>query len=348
MNKKIIALAVAMLPAAAMADVTIYGAIKAGLESVKAGDHGSETRVDDIGSRIGFKGSEDLGNGLKAIWQVESKLSIDGTAVNGPNTWATRDSFIGFSGDYGKVRLGRLSTYGNLDLESLDTYEYGSKAAGFGTYYRNDTRFANAIRYDSPDLAGLTLAAVYGFDENGDTSQDKWNIGGTYAFSDMFVGFDYQQRNDVLGTSKDAKQFRIEGGYNANNLYAALSYQYTKSAGGVFSWADSFLDVAALTPAELAELANSDVKTQEAGFTVGYTIDNFTPKFSYAKGWDAKINGDKLADSGYDQWIVGVDYAFSKRTIAGLQYGQIKFDAGDKYGVNGDEKAYSLNVVHKF
>ena len=344
MNKKIIALAVAMLPAAAMADVTIYGAIKAGLENVKAGDDSRVTKVDDIGSRIGFKGSEDLGNGLKAIWQVESKLSIDGTNSNGNNTWATRDSFVGFAGDYGKVRLGRLSTFGNSDLESLDTWEYGSKAAGFGTYYRNDTRFANAIRYDSPDLAGLTLTAVYGLDENGDASQDKWNIGGTYAFSDMFVGFDYLQKNDAFN-DKDAKQFRIEGGYNANNLYAALSYQYTKAAVGAgFSWAGDFVSAANITPA----LANADIKTNEAGLTVGYTIDNFTPKFSYAKGWDAKIDGKKESDTGYDQWIVGVDYAFSKRTVAGLQYGQIKFDADDKFGKNGDEKAYSLNVVHKF
>lgn len=343
MNKKIIALAVALLPAAAMADVTIYGAIKAGVESVKKGDAGSVTNVDDIGSRIGFKGNEDLGNGLKAIWQVESKLSIDGTNSNGNNTWATRDSFIGLAGDFGKVRLGKLSTYGNLDLESLDTYEYGSKAAGFGsTLYRNDTRFNNAIRYDSPDLAGLTLAAVWGFDENGDASQDKWNIGGTYAFSNMFVGFDYLQNNDEA-EGKDAKQFRLEGGYNANNLYAALSYQYTKSPGGAFSWAGDFANAATL-----ALVGDADVKTQEAGFTVGYTIDKFTPKFSYAKGWDAKVDGDDLADSGYDQWIVGVDYAFSKRTIAGLQYGQVKFDADDKYGKNGDEKAYSLNVVHKF
>lgn len=346
MNKKIIALAVAMLPAAAMADVTIYGAIKAGVESVKAGDAGSVTNVDDIGSRIGFKGNEDLGNGLKAIWQVESKLSIDGQNADGTysngtgsNVWASRDSFVGFAGDFGSIKIGKLSTYGNLDLESLDTYEYGSKAAGFGTYYRNDTRFNNAVRYDSPDLAGLTFAAVYGFDE-AEGSANKWNIGGTYAFSNMFVGVDYLQKDAKVGT--DSKQFRIEGGVDANNLYAALSYQYTKSQGGAASWAGDFADAATL-----AAIADKDVKTNEAGLTVAYTVDRFVPKFSYAKGWDAKVDGDKASDTGYDQWIVGVDYKFSKRTIAGLQYGQIKFDGSDA-GENGDEKAYSFNVVHKF
>ena len=75
MNKKLIALALAALPAAAMADVTMYGIMKIGVENTSADfgnkyDH-SQNRIDDYGSRIGFKGTEDLGDGLKAIWQVE-------------------------------------------------------------------------------------------------------------------------------------------------------------------------------------------------------------------------------------------------------------------------------------
>lgn len=97
--KKLIALAVAALPMAAMADVTLYGTVEASIENGKAltytgGAKKSTTRIDDTGSLIGFKGSENLGNGLKAIWQVEQALSIDGTNVNGNNTWATRDSFV--------------------------------------------------------------------------------------------------------------------------------------------------------------------------------------------------------------------------------------------------------------
>ena len=86
--KKLIALAVAALPMAAMADVTLYGNIEASIENGKSlaysgGAKKSTTRIDDTGSLIGFKGSENLGNGLKAIWQVEQALSIDGTNVNG-------------------------------------------------------------------------------------------------------------------------------------------------------------------------------------------------------------------------------------------------------------------------
>lgn len=67
--KKLIALAVAALPMAAMADVTLYGTVEAALETGKGLKHTnntkSTTRVDDTGSLIGFKGAEDLGNGLK-------------------------------------------------------------------------------------------------------------------------------------------------------------------------------------------------------------------------------------------------------------------------------------------
>ena len=114
--KKLIALAVAALPMAAMADVTLYGNIEASIENGKSVAYAggntkstaatkSTTRVDDTGSLIGFKGSENLGNGLKAIWQVEQGLNIDGTTGAGSgngynNTWATRDSFIGLTGNF--------------------------------------------------------------------------------------------------------------------------------------------------------------------------------------------------------------------------------------------------------
>jgi predicted porin len=85
MHKKSLAALVATLfavPFAAHADVTIYGFLSSSIESTKAtgatagsaSDYKSRTRVVDDNSRIGFKGNEDLGNGTKAIWQVESSL----------------------------------------------------------------------------------------------------------------------------------------------------------------------------------------------------------------------------------------------------------------------------------
>ena len=103
MKKTLIALALTALPVAAMADVVLYGQIKGGVgvtgganvtstewdkNTVNGGSttahyksqdkSGTITQMEDYGSRIGFKGEEDLGNGLKAIWQVEQRVSLAG------------------------------------------------------------------------------------------------------------------------------------------------------------------------------------------------------------------------------------------------------------------------------
>jgi|SRR5690349_20490080 len=129
MNKKLMAVAVAGalgVPAAALAqEVQIYGRANVGVDSYSAtgatagsgSDVKSRTRVFDQGSRLGFRGTEDLGGGLKAIWQIESGVNIDTGSANGQSgaantstgTLATRDSYAGLEGGFGRVQFGRLA-----------------------------------------------------------------------------------------------------------------------------------------------------------------------------------------------------------------------------------------------
>lgn len=136
MKKSIIALVIAGLPLAASAEVILYGQIKSsvtvGQVKIK-GDAGSETSstatsINDNTSRIGFKGSENLGGDLKAIWQVEQKTAITG----GSQGFATRDSFIGLQGNFGKIRAGKLSNMLN-EMDTIDPWMYKTNAAGLGT-----------------------------------------------------------------------------------------------------------------------------------------------------------------------------------------------------------------------
>ncbi|MBV8680625.1 MAG: porin, partial [Aquitalea sp.] len=217
MNKKLIAVALAALPVAhAMADVTIYGTIAADIQNGKTYDgqassgKKSATRIDDAGSSIGFKGTEDLGNGLKAIWQVEQGLNIDGTSgsssANGySGNLASRDSFVGLQGSFGKVRLGRLSTFQNSDTETYDAWTYAGNAdktvAGMTYMSGNwlDGRHNNAIRYDLPEVvAGLSGAVLYSADENRSTGTNGartntqfWSLGAAYTNSGFFVNGGY-------------------------------------------------------------------------------------------------------------------------------------------------------------
>ena len=345
--KKLIALAVAALPMAAMADVTLYGTIEASIENGKSVAYAggnikstaatkSTTRVDDTGSLIGFKGSENLGNGLKAIWQVEQALSIDGTNVNGNNTWATRDSFVGLTGNFGTVRLGKLSTYLNSDMEKFDAWIYGAGVNGatWTTANTLDGRFDNAIRYDSPNLNGFKFTAAYGFDEkrktvgNGNRSnQAMWNLGAGYENAGYYadIGYVSFQDTDASG-SKDGNYWRLEGGYNANNLLVALAYGQSKLYAG----------------------AADATKAKEAALTVGYTMGALTPKFTYAHVWDTKTNGVK-ADDGINQYVIGVDYALSKRTTAYTSFGYVKHD--NIIVADTDERkerTLAVGVQHKF
>jgi predicted porin len=84
--------------------------------------------------------------------------------------------------------------------------------------------------------------------------------------------------------------------------------------------------------------------------SVGYTIGAFTPKASYAKGWNEKANGSTVADSGYRQYVFGVDYALSKRTTAGLSYGNAQYGAGtaEAAGTKTTFKTLSFNLAHSF
>lgn len=409
MNKKLIALALAALPAVAMADVTMYGIMKLGVENTswkmgKGGDRHSQNRIDDYGSRIGVKGSEDLGDGLKAIWQVESAVRLDGDQdVTGEgSTFKTRDSFVGLDfGDFGKIRFGRLSTQLNDPLSIVDIWEYDTGANGLNVFTRTGIRLNNAVRYDSPDWAGFNFNLIYGtYEKKGSdpasshvawTGVEKGNgvayrngyvggVGLNYQNSGFFVSYGYEYHSDNFATRNGSQDpawgwtgderakwsngyvHRVELGYNANNLFLGLGYQQTKLGGG---WAleDSQNN-------KILEYVGDyqGVKTQEIAFSAAYTIGQFTPKFSYAHGWDMKSadNGNgKLKNTKYDQFVVGVDYALSKRTIAGLAWGQLKMGRGgqyeydytdiwgndhDSFSSNGKatQRTIGLSLLHKF
>lgn len=348
MNKKLIALALAALPVAhAMADVTIYGTIEADMESSKTYANGVKntsgqlkagTRIDDTGSLIGFKGNEDLGNGLKAIWQVEQGLSIDGTTVNAANTFATRDSFVGLQGAFGKVRLGKLSTFLNSDAGAPDAWIYGNKGVNglsYSSINQLDGRVNNAIRYDIPEfVTGLTGAVLYGVDEARSTTaipgqtQNKQviSVGASYTNSGFFGTFGYNRFSDdiVSGTSfKGGNYWRLEGGYNANNILAAVYYGQSRLAVGDGSTGTdgtfSSLFSAGVTPFT----TGAELKKKEGGLTVGYTIGAITPRFSYGRVWGATVNGADVKGH-LNQYVLGADYALSKRTTAYASYGYVQ------------------------
>ena len=350
MKKTLIALALTTLPVAAMAEVVLYGQMKAGYEasSTKNTDEKRgpyENGIADYGSRIGFKGSEDIGHNMKVIWQVESRIHL-GHSNGGSDGWANRDSFIGLETPYGKIRAGRISNQMNANMDVIDAWEYNNAALGLSKFTRTDARYVG-IAYDSPEWAGFNFNVLYSPRDNVNGANrvaeynshlgtgEKYSVGLNYKNSGWFAkyGFDYVKNSGFkvhhvengalgktyVGENKDGQVHRLEGGYDANNWFVGAGYQYTKNTSSYFR---------ALNDSQFGSVNDHDRgvdnQGQEAALTVGYHFGNIFPKISYAHGWDAKINGTKERNTKYDQIVIGADYAFSKRTTANVQAGWLR------------------------
>jgi predicted porin len=327
MNKKLMALALAVLPACAMADVTIYGKFDIGLENNREnftnGSSLATTRVDDYVSWLGFKGNEDLGNGLKAIWQVESAVWIDGSGTNG---FGTRDTFVGLSGGFGTLRLGRISNAQRFPMKPDDDFWFSSTPTRGGAnepniFTRTGYFVKNAVRYDSPDLAGFRASLQWSAGENktaANSANDGYNIGLNYRNGPWLVeyGHDNQDNPAALANSKRATADTLSAGYTSNGLRAIVSYQRAQG----WDWNDrGFIGPKA---------AASGLKTREVAASVSYDIGAFTPMLTWAHGANQQNDAGTINDSGYQQWILGLNYHLSKNTSAILSYGYLKFGDG--------------------
>jgi predicted porin len=181
MNKKLVALAVAgafALPLAAeaqTANVTLYGRLNMDLEFIKGqqtaangGGNPTVNRVSSNSSRFGMRGTESLGGGLNAIFQIESAISGD----TGGNTLAGRETFVGLQGSWGKFTMGKFlmpmddlhPIFGNAPtlttsiLATAALWAQGPLSKGAGGF---DARTGNNLRYDSPNFQGFTTAWQY-------------------------------------------------------------------------------------------------------------------------------------------------------------------------------------------
>ncbi|MEA5098843.1 MAG: porin, partial [Burkholderiaceae bacterium] len=157
-------LAVAALSAVGLAhaqsNTTIYGAVDIGY----AKSTGTKTAMDDkYDNRLGFQGYEDLGNGLKATFQLEHRFKL----YNGKET-ANQifegASNVGLQGSFGQVRFGRVNELSTETFRKIDPFEQYGVGSMFKTHLRGDNlegRISNTVRYDSPNLNGIQLGASY-------------------------------------------------------------------------------------------------------------------------------------------------------------------------------------------
>jgi len=346
---KLVAALLAAAPMLSHADVTVYGSIRAGLNTYKtAKTDQTTTGVDDYSSRIGFKGNEDLGNGLKAIWQVETGFAVDGTGSatgTSSGTFANRTSFVGLEGNFGKIRLGYLDDV-TSETEATDIW-YDSRKTGYAfPLYEGedkldtftDGRYKNSIRYDTPNLYGFTGILQYGADETPQAGQPKaTRLGARLGYSNagFFGAYAYQAiQHQGVNNDQTSSINRIEAGYDANNLYLAATYNWVKYYPGAGASNNGVLPF-------------NKFEGQSWAVTGAYTIGAFQPKVTYSQSIDPKIDGVKH-NLDRKQFAVGLDYSLSKRSLIGVQYAQINYEDGFKtdLGFKGT-KSDSIGVYMK-
>nr|WP_258869406.1 porin [Aquitalea magnusonii] len=338
MQKKSLAALVATLfavPFAAHADVTIYGFLSSGIESTKAtgatdgssSEYKSRTRIVDHNSRIGFKGTEDLGNGTKAIWQVESSLrNFEQGGTNDKNqsaTFATRNSFVGLdNANFGKVLVGQNDT-AYKTLTNIGLNLFGDTTAenngSSSVYSRGEQRLINSVHYFSPNWSGFQLGVSYGVDEtrtdsvatNGSTDATRLSLAGNYTNGGLQVAAGWDRQNDK-GNYKGATLY---SGKNTNFYKLATSYKFATGtfvgAGYEFGRFD-------------ATTGGTTLKQDDWTLSVGQDIGAATLKLEYSslgrlKGAAAGTEDDYKAH----QWALGADYNLSKSTKVFSYYTKI-------------------------
>lgn len=335
MKKSLIALAVAGVVAApaafaATGNVDIYGILDASVNHIDVDIEGVANfdqwsvgeNYGNSGSRLGFKGTEDLGGGLKALWQVESTISVDSTSSVG-----NRNTFVGVGGGFGTVLIGRHDTPEKISTGAMDFF-----ADQTGDYNSNltiiDTREQNVIAYISPSFSGLTLAAatVAGEGTNGgknDGLMDHYSLAAMYANGPLAVSLAHTMISEGynLGTlSAMGQPLAAVGATTDDHDIWRLGVSYTM---GDIKVAAVYQDI-------------SGDNIDSAGWTLGaaYTMGPIVLKAQYNSREDV-----------LEGWTLGADYNLSKRTKAYLNYTKQAEESGN---VDIDLSALSAGVRHSF
>ncbi|AWI79576.1 porin [Parazoarcus communis] len=352
MQKKLIALAVAGLMAApvfAQSNVTVYGRIDMGYVNFgdsKTSGVDSRNAIDSglyAPSYLGFKGVEDLGNGLKVGFDFQTRLNIDRNEQRDQvSSGSRRDAYLYVAGGFGTVAAGRLTTPQDSLLGSVDpmgssvmagyqlTYNQGANLLG-----ANVTRLDNVLAYISPSFGGFKVTVAYtgngiGEESNGNESAAGdariWAISPVYSNGPLTVGLNYHrvemQSTVAAVDGLTEKVWDVAAAYDFGVVKLSAAYGGDKldnNGGDVRQWF-----VGASIPVSTAG---------KVGLVYGRSDD------------------DDRSNAEDSRWAVGYTHDLSKRTMAYAQYGSMDIDSNSRNtGYNGAmyERALGVGLLHKF
>ena len=346
MQKKIIALAIASAltaPALAFADTAnanFYGVLNGDIELVKAGGApaaaaSSRGRITSNASRFGVNGSDDLGNGLSAIYQIESRVNLAGTETTGGAGVfdGIRNTNLGLKGAFGTAFVGQWDTpfkVSHNKVELFDNTTIATATALLGSLSGKQNVFnvrqGSSVQYWTPDMAGFKVMGAY------------------------------STRNDVTANNNGTPRLAsVSGAYDAGPIYVALAYEQHKAApvGAASALTDKgtrlvgafTTDVfqVGLTYEKLTIASATGDKSRNAVSVEGkFSLPAGTIGATYTRAGD--MTG--TANSGATQLSLRYGYMMSKRTEAYAMYTNINNKAAASYNFS-DVATIPANVGSK-
>lgn len=346
MKKKLVAVAVAGVFAAPLAaqaqtaNVTLYGRLNMDVELVNGAASGQDkanvTRVSSNSSRLGVRGTESLGGGLSAVFQIESNVQAD----TGGSTLASRETFVGLQGSWGTVKIGNfLAPYDDLHpifgnvptlttsiLSTATLWSQGQISKNQGGF---DARLNNSLRYDSPNIAGFVGSAQISLGEGtaypGNVHAYVLSLGGFYTNGPLQLGIGYELNSRVRGQGLDDYAISVAGGYNFGLFRLAAVYQRLDYEQPLGKLKQDMWGISGTVPAGPGTvyaywgMVNDGKGDCSAAGTAACRIGGLT-------------NGDS---SKAQQWEISYTYPLSKRTLLYAGYVGI---------YNDDNASYTFNI----
>lgn len=337
-------------------------------------------------SRLGVKGNEDLGNGLKAIYQIEFGINVTDTnndLDNNADSITMRNTFVGLGGDWGSFLIGRHDTplkmsTGKLDLFA-DTLADNNTTVGF-----NDIRADNIVAYISPSFSGFNFSAAVipaggsnftgGLNTEADSINQGWSVAGVYSNGPFFgsaayENLGYELFNDNTNNfgclpnasacttaDSDWTKWRFGLGlldWNGFSLTGIYEKHDNIANSGTFN-SGIQNGVTWRLPGSPDE---ADLWQVQAAYAFGNsTIKAMYGQADFSSGNFVPVPGvtalqsrqwNDLYEGKRETWAVGFDQNFSKRTKAYVLYTDVNDDRAD-WTAGSEWSGFSLGMIHNF
>jgi len=340
---------------AAMADVTVFGHIDTSYTYTDQDGGSDDSNLECTTCSLGFKGSEDLGNGLKAIF----KLDFQYDTINADSSsFSDRDQWLGLASKFGSLKVGTISTSYKSHGAMVDPFYRTSQQArsrGLQSVMHSKAgaqgqgRATNTARYDSPSWNGLKATAHYTLDDSSKQREAGVQPGSVETDNPYGAGISYQNGGLLVFADYitsdfggDDSAYKVGGKYDLDfsPLKFSLLAQYEVDDGLI-----SYVGGNQVAGTHSGDGADTWMVGASAGF------GNTMAYFSYGDGSDG---GSGSLASSYEVWQLMAAHSLSKRTKLYAGFSEIDCDKQDnnvcsQVGTSGGEDdKFSAGMKHKF